>query len=99
MSDGDNATPGLPRLPGPADPGDNQWLTRSPRPSPGAAPWERSSTSEPEDVEKPTPTGNHTDGVITVADLIAKVHGDSSVPEELRRAPRPEPEPQAPPPQ
>jgi LCP family protein required for cell wall assembly len=99
MSDGDNATPGLPRLPGPADPGDNQWLTRSPRPSPGAAPWERSSTSESEDVEKPTPTGNHTDGVITVADLIAKVHGDSSVPEELRRAPRPEPEPQAPPPQ
>ncbi len=90
MSDGDSATPGPPRLPGPPDPGDNQWLTRSPRPSPGAAPWERSGTSESEDVEKPRPTGNHTDGV-TVADLIAKVHGDSSVPEELRRA-RPEPE-------
>ncbi|HEX9498629.1 MAG TPA: LytR family transcriptional regulator, partial [Mycobacterium sp.] len=90
MSDGDNATPGPPRLPGPPDPGDNQWLTRSPRPSPGAAPWERNGTSESEDVEKPSPGGNHTDGV-TVADLIAKVHGDSSVPEELRR-PRPEPE-------
>jgi LCP family protein required for cell wall assembly len=90
MSDGDNATPGPPRLPGPPDPGDNHWLTRSPRPSPGAAPWERSGTPESDDVEKPTPTGNHTDGV-TVADLIAKVHGDSSVPEELRRA-RPEPE-------
>src|SRR5882757_1890960 len=92
MSDGDNATPGPPRLPGPPDPGDNQWLTRSPRPSPGAAPWERNGTSESEDVEEPRPTGNHTDGV-TVADLIAKVHGDSSVPEELRRA---HPEPEAP---
>jgi LCP family protein required for cell wall assembly len=90
LSDGDNATPGPPRLPGSPDPGDNQWLTRSPRPSPGAAPWERNGTSESEDVEKPSPAGNHTDGV-TVADLIAKVHGDSSVPEELRRA-RSEPE-------
>ena len=95
MSDGDNATPGPPRLPGPPDTGgDNQWLTRSPRPSPGAAPWERSGTSEPEDVETFRQTGNHTDGV-TVADLIAKVHGDSSVPEELRRTRR---EPEAPPP-
>src|SRR5882724_8396726 len=86
MSDGDNATPGPPRLPGPPDAGgDNQWLTRSPRPSPGAAPWERSGASEPEDIEKPRQSGNqHTDGV-TVADLIAKVHGDSSVPAELRR--------------
>ena len=96
MSDGDNATPGLPGRPGPPDGvGDNQWLTRSPRRSPGAAPWERSGSSESEDsgsedIEKAGQTGNHTDGV-TVADLIAKVHGDSSVPEELRRT-RPEPE-------
>jgi LCP family protein required for cell wall assembly len=96
MSDGDNATPGLPSRPGPADAGgDNAWLTRSPRPSPGAAPWERSGSSESEDsesedIEKAGQTGNHCDGV-TVADLIAKVHGDSSVPEELRRT-RPEPE-------
>jgi LCP family protein required for cell wall assembly len=97
MSDGDNATPGLPSLPGPPEGGDdNQWLTRSPRPSLGAAPWERISTSEPEDVETAGPTGNHTDGV-TVADLIAKVHGDSSVPQELRRK-RPEPEPPPAPP-
>jgi LCP family protein required for cell wall assembly len=95
MSDGDSATPGPPRLPGPPDAGgDNQWLTRSPRPSPGAAPWERNGTSEPEVVETSRQTGNHTDGV-TVADLIAKVHGDSSVPEELRRIRR---EPEAPPP-
>jgi LCP family protein required for cell wall assembly len=96
MSDGDNATPGPPRLPGQSDDGgDNQWLTRSPRPSPGAAPWERSGTSEPENVEKSRQTGNHhTDGV-TVADLIAKVHGDSSIPAELRRT---RPEPEAPPP-
>src|SRR5712672_1025511 len=95
MSDGDSATPGPPRPPGPPDAGgDNQWLTRTPRPSPGAAPWERNGTSESEYVEKSRQTGNHhTDGV-TVADLIAKVHGDSSVPDGLRRTRR---EPDAPP--
>jgi len=97
MSDGENATPGLPGRHGPPDTGgDNQWLTRSPRPSPGAAPWERSGNSDSEDVEKGAQTGSHTDGV-TVADLIAKLHGAASVPEELRR-PRPEPEPRVPPP-
>ena len=97
MSDGENATPGLPGRHGPPDTGgDNQWLTRSPRPSPGAAPWERSGNSDSEDVEKGAQTGSHTDGV-TVADLIAKLHGAESVPEELRR-PRPEPEPRVPPP-
>jgi LCP family protein required for cell wall assembly len=99
MSAGDNATPGLPSVPGRAAPGsDNPWLTRNPRPSPVAAPWERSGSSEPEGVEKARQqTGNHTDGV-TVADLIAKVHGDSRVPDE-RRHTRPEPdvEPPAPP--
>lgn len=94
MSDGDNATPGLPGFGGPAPSGDdNQWLTRSPRPSPGAAPWERRSASDSDDAE---PAGNHTDGV-TVADLIAKVHGHASVPDELKR-PRPEPKPDPPPP-
>jgi LCP family protein required for cell wall assembly len=84
MSDGDNATPGLPS----AEP--NRWLTRSTPPSPGAAPWERSGTSDSGDEETAAPAGNHTNGV-TVADLIAKLNGASSVPEELRR-PRPEPE-------
>src|SRR4051812_34726567 len=96
MSDGANATPGLPDFGRPASSADdNQWLTRSPRPSPGAAPWERGSGVDPDDAE---PAGNHTDGV-TVADLIAKVHGHASVPEELKR-PRPEPpqEPDPPPP-
>jgi LCP family protein required for cell wall assembly len=95
MSDGANATPGLPDFGRPASSADdNQWLTRSPRPSPGAAPWERGSGVDPDDAE---PAGNHTDGV-TVADLIAKVHGHASVPEELKR-PRPEPpqEPDPPP--
>ena len=79
MSDGDNATPGLPGA-GPSHTGgDNQWLTRSPRPSPGAAPWERNGSSDPGTPSSPPQTGNHTDGV-TVADLIAKVHGASSVP-------------------
>ena len=97
MSDGDNATPGLPGPFGPSDPGaENQWLTRTPRPSPGAAPWERGAGFESEDTEADKPTGNHTDGV-TVADLIAKVHGDASVPEELKR-PRAEPEPEPAPP-
>jgi LCP family protein required for cell wall assembly len=95
MSDGDNATPGLPGRPGPPDGvGDNQWLTRSPRPSPGAAPWERSGNADSSEIEEPAKTGNHTDGV-TVADLIAKLQGDSSVPEELRRT-HLEPEPEAP---
>jgi hypothetical protein len=89
MSDGDNATPGLPGA-GPSHTwGDNQWLTRSARPSLGAAPWERNGSSNSGDAEQSARTGNHTDGV-TVADLIAKVHGAASVPEELRR-PRPEP--------
>ncbi len=99
MSDGDNATPGLPSAGPPHAGSDNQWLTRSPRPSPGAAPWERIGNSDSAEIEEAGQTGNHTDGV-TVADLIAKVHGVASVPEELRRTrpePDPEPEPQAPP--
>ena len=72
MSDGDNATPGRRRRSDPAD--DNHWLTRTPRPSLGAAPWERHTSSESEDSADAKPTGNHTDGV-TVADLIAKVTG------------------------
>jgi LCP family protein required for cell wall assembly len=97
MSDGDNATPDLPSTPGPSGPdGDNQWLTRTPRPSPGAAPWERRAGSESEDTDAAKPTGNHTDGV-TVADLIAKLNGAANVPEELKRH-RVEPEPELPPP-
>ncbi|HZA10389.1 LCP family protein [Mycobacterium sp.] len=71
MSDGDNATPGQP-----APNGDrhNPWLTRSPRPSMGAAPWERRSVSRsepagafqasdrPRDEQwSPTPPGRSTD--------------------------------------
>jgi LCP family protein required for cell wall assembly len=94
MSDGDNATPGLP---GPPDTGGhNPWLTRNRRPSPGAAPWERREISHDSDAVAPAgQDGSHSAGV-TVADLIAKVHGAASVPQELRR-PRPEPQRQAPP--
>ena len=82
MSDGDSAAPGR-RPPGPdeSDPavparGANDWLTRSPRPTPGAAPWERLGIpkSDPSDEPEAPSEGNHTDGV-TVADLIAKVSG------------------------
>lgn len=100
MSDGDRATPG----PADASAGDNQWLTRSRRPSPGAAPWERSraaasrSDREPDiEADDDAPSGNHSAGV-TVADLIAKLHGDTPVPPLRRRRSRePEPEPPDPP--
>ena len=69
MSDGDNATPGRPDHAR----GDNDWLTRSERPAPGAAPWERAATPDTSTPQTNTQdTGNHTDGV-TVADLIAKL--------------------------
>ncbi len=80
MSDGENATPGRPdRASGTGDENtgdDNPWLTRTPRPAPGATPWERAAGALP---PGPRPdaagTGNHTDG-ITVADLIAKLDAD-----------------------
>ncbi len=111
MSDGDNATPGRRRHRAPEDgfttsgetgrDAGSEWITRTPRPLPGAAPWERlddaqyaaapgqhASTGEP--VNDPVdddaePTGNHADGV-TVADLIAKVAGsDGATPRRSRR--------------
>jgi LCP family protein required for cell wall assembly len=92
MSDGDSATPGLPRPPD--DGGDNPWLTRNPRPSLGAAPWERRGHPDSDTVEPAGQNGGHS-AAVTVADLIAKVHGASSVPQELRR-PRPTPPPETP---
>lgn len=90
MSDGDNATPGQHRASEPRSPepdGANQWLTRSSRPAPGAAPWERASDSdsdsEPDAASDRAPEGNHTGGV-TVADLFAKVTG--GIPPALQRA-------------
>src|SRR5699024_8373596 len=95
MSDGDNATPDR-RRPHAEDAGDsvNQWITRSPRPTPGAAPWERGRDSDdarvdpsedpagdPADAEEPA--GSHTAGV-TVADLTAKVAADGHRPRRRR---------------
>ncbi|MGO4446848.1 LCP family protein [Mycobacterium sp. 2YAF39] len=87
MSDGDSATPGrhgqgdssTPEGPSDAYP----WLTRSARPSPGAAPWERAHVSD-DDAPPASASGHHTDGV-SVADLIAKLNGDSAVPAELKQ--------------
>src|SRR3954447_8297994 len=108
MSDGDNATPGRPGSSGRGESGDdNQWLTRSARPMPGAAPWERSPRAfgpgpvddEPSDqhLDEPSPS-QHTDGV-TVADLIAKLSGTRAEPLDEpprhRADPDPEPEPEA----
>ena len=61
MGDGDNATPG--HRSGSVGDNGNQWLTRRPRPSLSAAPWERSPDAK---------GGHHTDG-ISVAELIAKM--------------------------
>ena len=52
-------------------------------PLPGAAPWERASVAD-DDAQPASTPNNHTDG-ITVADLIAKLNGDSAVPSELKR--------------
>jgi len=91
MSDGDNAAPGRRQRSEPDDATSgaeksekpvNDWITRSSRPAPGAAPWERTKTTSS------TSAGNHTDGV-TVADLIAKITGTAPEPK-----PEPEPEPQ-----
>src|ERR1700754_1229372 len=109
MSDGDNATPDRPGSSRPEGLGEgNQWLTRSARPKPGAAPWERSRISIDSELsadahprrEEPAPA-QHSDGV-TVADLIAKVSGTRpEQPEEQARhraEPDPEPQPEPPPP-
>jgi len=87
MSDGDNATPGRHGQGGssaPDGPSDtSKWHTRSARPAPGAAPWERARVSD-DDAPPAAPPGNHTDG-ISVADLIAKLNGDRAVPAEIKR--------------
>ncbi|AQA02410.1 transcriptional regulator [Mycobacterium sp. MS1601] len=90
MSDGDNATPGQHRASEPD--GDNQWLTGTPRPMPGAAPWERASDLVPDfsggaDDDGPDTTDDDDaipPGAVTVADLFAKLTGD--VPAALQRA-------------
>src|SRR5882757_2505168 len=95
MSDGDNATPGRPASPDPGGPsGDNQWLTRSARPAPGAAPWERNRSSKAPDESDGNrhdePSTRHT-GALTVADLIAKVSGARPDEEPTRHRAEPEP--------
>ncbi|MEZ0340512.1 LCP family protein [Mycobacterium sp. pV006] len=94
MSDGDMQDAAADRgRPTPGDrpdtTGDSDWLTRSSRPTPGAAPWERRIDPPPADpasgADERTP--------VTVADLIAKIHGDQApvVPRRRRAAPEPTP--------
>ncbi|WP_299562040.1 LCP family protein [uncultured Mycolicibacterium sp.] len=105
MSEGDTAAP-EPRRPQDrtSGEGDNPWLTRTPRPSRGAAPWERAASAVPgeaaeapgrsvaDEAAEPAPTGNHTDG-ISVADLIARVSAESGpIQRRRRRAAEPEPD-------
>lgn len=93
MSDGENATPGRRRRHAPEGGADNQWITRSPQPLPGAAPWERSDVARPDDLTPDETTGSHADGV-TVADLIAKVTGTGGETRPRRSRHRLEPEPE-----
>src|SRR6516225_6512198 len=74
MSDGDNATPGLR---GSAGERTNQRLTRRPRPSVGAAPWERGGVFESRPNHCDSERGHHSAG-ISVAELIAKMGADAS---------------------
>src|SRR5689334_9310707 len=93
MSDGDHATPGRPDSPEPNR--DNEWLTRSARPTPGAAPWERGTDSTDADADIPAPRRSDDESApITVADLIAKIHGEAPIPEPTRHRAEPEPEPE-----
>ncbi len=98
MSDGDNATPRPRRASeGSQDDDANQGVTRSPRPSFGAAPWERSGifADRPSAVDDDFGSGNHAadNNGVSVADLIAKVGGIEGGRASRRRA---EPEPDAP---
>ncbi len=72
MSDGENATPGHSGGP----PGE-QRITRPPQPT-GRAPWEREHLPG-------TPAGTHNEGV-TVADLIAKITGETGINPVNRRS-------------
>lgn len=95
MSDGDDdATPGR-SLPGSGDTPDRDWLTRSRRPKPGAAPWEREIDPVTAEDASPART-DEPSGPVTVADLIAKINGGTSLPEPRRHraAPDPDPEPE-----
>ncbi|AFM19164.1 transcriptional attenuator, LytR family [Mycolicibacterium chubuense NBB4] len=78
MSDGDMedaaATPGRP-LPGDQNKPDGDWLTRSRQSAPAAAPWERT-------IDRSAP--------VTVADLIAKIHGGAPPSEPKRHRAEPE---------
>ncbi|MCV7260982.1 LCP family protein [Mycobacterium shimoidei] len=105
MSDGKNATPDRAHTSG-AD-GDEVALSRGARRSLGAAPWERFGAYRPArgavsviEADRPAagpgddgePTGSHTEGGLTVAELIAKVGGPATPGHSHRRA-APEAEP------
>ena len=105
MRHGDNATPGGHRPPEPD--GADQWLTRSQRPSLGAAPWERGRNSGADEPPPPRAdsaaedeesSGSHTDGGLTVAELIAKVSGAPESRAARHSAAAEEPPAPAPPP-
>lgn len=92
MGDGDRTTPGRP-LPGDdgaaGDKADGDWLTRSRRPKPGAAPWERATDSP---APQESAAAAEPSGPVTVADLIAKINGGTPPPEPRRHRAAPEPE-------
>jgi LCP family protein required for cell wall assembly len=108
MSDGENAGPGPWGQRGSSAPDGgttdhhphepDQWLTRSPRPAAGSAPWERgASARERHGAASDRAGGNHADGV-PVADLIAKLNADRLRPRGRHRSADPVAPPAAEPP-
>ena len=77
MDDGDDATPGDPHSgPPTGSQGPSKWLTRTTRPAPAAAPWERRTIPPVDESDSDSALkGNHTDGV-PVADLFARLTGE-----------------------
>lgn len=93
MSDGDTedaaATPGRSdSSDGATDRPVSDWNTRSPRPKPGAAPWEREISGAPEKSSSTPP--RESTGPVTVADLIAKINGGAPSAEPKRHRAEPE---------
>ena len=78
---------------GTGDEADRDWLTRSRRSSPGAAPWERAIESDVPDVPDVPDDVAAREAPLTVADLIAKINGDAPLPEPTRHRAHEEPEP------
>ncbi len=76
------------------DEADSNWLTRSRRSLPGAAPWERAIESDIPAVPDDPREEAARDAPLTVAELIAKINGEGPLPEPRRHRAAAEPVPE-----